>query len=458
MVSRWVVVALAVTGAVAVGQVEPVARDAEPSHALGLWTPSRHDTCSAAYHDSFSVVGTDGKRYPTWHPPTGIEQGIECTFGHEHGRDPRGSALLADIDAQFGGVPFGFANEQLDVYNQAQRVANRMRHEDHVGHKIEWENNVRVFESIEPDGANMRALEVTCDFFMKIHQGTHSPDAFANNLHELLYAVQCRDLSGGRVGTKLLAFTMVQFGQPGGFSEGGPAGGFSFVPVRAPDPAKSPAGHGERSLPTLGRIRSAILVPPGQASQYSLGLYEDWISANYLQRTNEATALAYFDPHFAVFLPSRFHWPGSARPTAGVTRTAADIAAQIGRTVDVCYMTDDGEHRARGGECDRVRGDEPRLTYDDPRSPFNGVQREFYFNQTTIVNHGGPVTWHTDPFGGHASRTAFPGSIGQFIAAVDNRRRNDAGMIAVGGRLFPFESRALGKDRWYGGRGVHAPN
>ena len=114
--------------------------------------------------------------------------------------------------------------------------------------------------------------------------------------------------------------------------------------------------------------------------------------------------------------------------------------------------------KAAGGECDRVPDGLPRVAWDDPRSPFDGVRREFYFNQTTIVNAGNPTTWYTDPFGGHASERPFPGAIRQFIAAVDNRKRNDAGVIGVGGRAYPFESRAFGKDRWYGGKGVHAPN
>lgn len=456
MVSRFVVAAAA---AAVIGALPaPPLADAPASHAMGQWTPrAPYDTCSAAYHDSFSVVAADGKRYPTWHPPVGTENGRECTFGHEHGRDPKGSAVLADVEAQYGGVPFGFANEQLDVYNADTRAADRMRHEDHVGHKIEWENDVRVFESISPDGADMRALQVTCDFFMKIHQGTHSPDAFANNLHELLYAAQCRDRPDGRIGTKLVAFTMVQFGDPGGFSEGSPAGGFEFVAVRPPSPLKSPAGHGRRSIPTLGRIRFAALVAEGQPSDYSRALYEDWISSNYLQESPDRPALAYFDPHFAVFLPSRFHWPPQTAQMAGVTRTADDVAAQIGRSVDLCDM-DDGGRQARGGECARVRELGDHLAYDDPRSPFNGVRREFYFNQTTLANAGGPTTWYTDPFGGHARRGAFPGAIKQFIASIDNRKRDERGFVHAGGRTFPFESRALGKDRWYGGPGVHAPN
>lgn len=55
------------------------------SHALGLWQPNlRYDTCSQAVHDAFAVVGPDGLRYPTWHPPTAIDPdtGKECSFGH----------------------------------------------------------------------------------------------------------------------------------------------------------------------------------------------------------------------------------------------------------------------------------------------------------------------------------------------------------------------------------------
>ena len=453
--TRAVLVALMLVMAMSGGA--PRAADGT-SHAMGLWTPHpEYDTCSAAYHDSFSVVGSDGKRYPTWHPPEGEEQGRPCTFGHEHGRDPRGSALLADVEAQYGGLLFGYANEQLDEYNRAERIGERMRHEDHVGHKIEWENDVQVFESVTNGGANQRALAVRCDFLMKVHQGTHSPDAFTNNLHELLYAAQCHDRGDGSIGTKLIAYTMVQFGDPGGFSEGGVAGGFGYVKVGLPSPVKSPAGGGLRSIPTIGRVQSAVLVPPGERSDYSRGLYEDWLSANYLRRPGGREPLAYFDPHFAVFLPSRFHWPARKAESVEAARTAADQAAQIGRTIDVCYASA-GARKAGGGECDRVAGSVPPVAWDDPRSPFDGVKREFYFNQTTIVNAGNPTTRYTDPFGGRAADRPFPGAIKQFVAAVDNRKRNDAGVISVGGRVYPFESRAFGKDRWYGGKGVHAPN
>ena len=69
-----------------------------------------------------------------------------------------------------------------------------------------------------------------------------------------------------------------------------------------------------------------------------------------------------------------------------------------------------------------------------------------YFNQTTITNAGGATTWYTDPFGGRASLTPFPGSIRQFVASVNNTRP------------FPLESQVFDAGRWYGGAGTRAPN
>ena len=83
------------------------------AQSYGVWAPSPRDDCTAEIHNSYSVVGPDGKLYPTWHPP--IDPATGCSFGHDHGRDPRGSALYAQV----GPIPFGYANEQLDVYDSA---------------------------------------------------------------------------------------------------------------------------------------------------------------------------------------------------------------------------------------------------------------------------------------------------------------------------------------------------
>jgi hypothetical protein len=291
---------------------------------------------------------------------------------------------------------------------------------------------------------------------MKIHQGTHSRDAFTNNLHELVYAMQCRDGAGGAIGSKAIVTKMVVFGVPGTFSEGSPAGGFTTIQAGTPMPMNSPSGTGLRSLPTINRVLASILVPAGQWSQFSLGTYEDWISANYLRVSGRTQELLYFDPHFAVFSPSRFYWPGSDPNSYGITRSAADIAGDIGRSVDVCWMQNGG-NRARGGECDWM-GVSSQISSTDPRSAFNGIHREFYFNNTVIVNPGGATFWYTDPFGNAATAGTGPATIQQFISAVDNRTRTESGLISSTGRTYPLESVAIGGNRSYGGSGVHAPN
>ena len=103
------------------------------SRAYSIWEPTGPDTCTREIHDSYSIVGPDGLRYPTWHPP--VDPGTGCTFGHEHGRDPRGSDLYGEV----GAIPFGYANQQLDL-----GTFGASRHEDHVGHKVEWENDVEM--------------------------------------------------------------------------------------------------------------------------------------------------------------------------------------------------------------------------------------------------------------------------------------------------------------------------
>jgi hypothetical protein len=406
------------------------AADASRPHAVafGKWQPGAGDTCPASLHDSYSVVGPDGRLYPTWHPPVvpDPESGELCSFGHEHGRNPRRSDVFAWVKRHLrdpsarrrAGIPFGLANESLDAY-AAANPGTSTRHEDHVGHKIEWQNDVRLKRSL-PGGGRKR-IGVECDFLTKVHQGTHSADALSNNVHELLYAVRCDD------GTKLIATKLVSFGAANEFTRScdkstviGSGGSLSY-----------PAGGGARFIPDRACVDEHVLVPEGQLSQYSLGLYEDWISSNHL-RTAGGEELAYFDPHFTVFNPSRY----------------AHDPPQIGRTLHLCYEDSAGE-RARGGYCleaGRYGSATELPPYEHIRSPFNGSHREVYFNQTTISNRGGRKRWWTDPYGGNASAEPFPGAICQLVGATDNTDRP------------ALESQAFGAGRDYDAAGVHAPN
>ncbi|MGH6608689.1 MAG: hypothetical protein ACRECQ_00380, partial [Burkholderiaceae bacterium] len=175
------------------------------SSALGQWLPNTtYDTCTQAFHDTFFVVGPDGKRYPTWHPPTAVDpaNGRECSFGHEHGRDPRASALWEFVREHFAfddnrngvidpaerdlsGVPFGYVAEQLIAFNAANGIVNANRLEDHYGYKIAWENGVRRERILN---GQVQSFDLFCDVLTVIHQETYSADSLASNLHQLTYA------------------------------------------------------------------------------------------------------------------------------------------------------------------------------------------------------------------------------------------------------------------------------
>lgn len=380
--------------------------------AFGIWVPGPNDDCTAAQHDAYFAVGPDRKRYPTWHPP--VDPVTGCSFGHDHGRDPRGSDLYREV----GALPFGHANEQLALYDPANP-----RNEDHVGHKIEWDNDVQMNFGGE---AADQMFDVRCDVLTKLHQGTHSRDAFTNNLHELIYHIHCSD------GTELHVTLMSAIGDPGEFTRTCDGATIAAGPAT---PANSPQGGGHRRIPDRTCVDQQILVGVGQNSNFGT-LHESWETSNAVRR-EDGHVLASFDPYFQVSLPSRFHDPAFANLT--------------GRPIDVCYeVTASGDQvRGVGGPCNQstANGTILGLTYDDPRSTFDGVGRVVDVNSNNIDNADGPETWYTDPFGRHGRLEAFPGSIRQFVARMDN----DRGGLNVSGPT-------LGRRRDYGGPRVHAPN
>lgn len=381
------------------------------SVAYDLWRPGANDNCTPEIHNQYSTVGPDGKRYPTWHPP--VDPATGCHFGHEHGRDPRGS----DLYRLTGDIPFGYANEQLAIWDPTG-----IRNEDHVGHKVEWENNVSFNLG---DGVAGSVLQVKCDVLTKLHQGTHSKDAFTNNLHELVYYIQCD--GGTLIGMTL----MTAIGTPGEMVES--CDHDVHLTVGAPTPLNSPDGGGKRTIPDRACIERHMLVPPGQSSSFGSALHESW-QVSAVLRAENGRFLAGVNPYYQVFYPSRFYDPSLPNLT--------------GRVVDMCFATEANGDRANGWLCDQATEDGTltSLAYDDPRSPFNGVRRQVDINGNSINNADGPVVWYTDPFGNHGQITSFPGSIRQLVGQIDN---SDS---------FQFEGPTLGGDRDYGGQGVHAPN
>ena len=396
---------LAACGDSSVGGLDP--NGAQGSVAYLAWKPGPTDTCPIAVHQKFSTVGPDGKLYPTWHPPVDPETG--CNFGHEHGRDPHGSNLYSKV----GDLPLGFANEQLDTWDP-----NGRRHEDHYGHKYEWENDVPM--RVASAGG---VLSVKCNIMYKLHQGTHSKDAFTNNLHEVVYHAECTD------GTEIHMTIMAAIGTPGGFTRTCDG---ARVQVGTPNPANSPNGGGQRVIPDRTCVDQHMLVPSGRVSDDRAALHESW-QQNLVLRTAEGRTLANMNPYFQVFQPSRFFDPSKS-----------DIT---GRPIEMCYFVDSNGDQARGGACGAAtqNGTIMGITYDDPRSPFNGIRRVMDMNSLDLDNADGPTVWYTDPFGGHAKTSPFPGSIRQFIARINNRGLDLSGP-------------GIGSNRNYGGPGVHAPN
>ena len=378
------------------------------SVAYGRWEPGPFDTCTKAQHDAYSVVGPDGLLYPTWHPPVDPSG---CTFGHEHGRDPSGS----DIFGEVGPIPFGLANNALDVWDPLGQ-----RHEDHVGHKVEWENDIQL----NVGGGAGALISVRCDIMTKLHQGSHSKDAFTNNLHEVVYHLRCND--GAGFSTTFL----VAIGTAGELVASCDRG--RHITVGQPSPSNSPSGGGKRAIPDRQCVEQHMLRADGSRSNFNAALRESWEISGKIRREDGRT-LASFNPYYQVMRPSRFYDP--AKP---------DLT---GRPIEVCYeVTPDGR-QANGDLCETSTGggQSSGIAYDNPQSQFKGALRFVDINANRVRNPEGPEIWYSDPFGKNARPEPFPGSIRQWIAVADNSGFDTHGPV-------------IGKNRDYGHPTVHAPN
>jgi len=403
------------------------------------WAPKAVDTCPASLHERFSVIGPDGLKYPTWHPPivTDPATGAPCTFGHEHGRNPRGSDLFEWVAGHFAkvgrekyaGIPFGLATQALETWSPV--ASTPLRREDNPGYKIEFRNDVRMYAQNGADLGN------TCDFLVRYHQGSHSADATMNNVHETLYAFRCDD------GTELISNAFTRYGNAGEYNRGCEPN--TVVPTTDNG---FPDGPGRRLIPDRTCVNTHFLVQPGRTTS-AFALWEQWIAENTLHKGSDpetGDVLARFDTRFDIFDPGRF-----ADPDPTVTPVPG-YATRIGRPIDLCWDTGPGGTRvdrsfapcARATDNWTIPGDQ-RLAFDDPETPFSGSRREIRLRGVKVSNEGGPTRWFTDPYGGNASTESFPGSICQLIGDTDN---SDGPNIQ--------EKTYVGPD--FTGQKIHAPN
>ena len=350
--------------------------------------------------------------------------GAGCTFGHEHGRDPAGSKLAS------WGLPFGYVNEYYAPNNPASQ-----RHEDHVGHKVDWENGW-TFSGVR------NGVQVTLkgDLLMKVHQGTHSRDALTNNLHEVFYYLRLND------GTELRLRTLNGFGTPGGFkvecSNNDPRGGNRLIDVGIPTPANSPvsATGGLRVIPSLQYC--PLLVPEGQESNFNT-LVESWETEGRIQSAVTGSdgwpmMLFHISPYFQVLDPARVH-------------TTDPSTNQFARTIDLCYSS--GPLQVRGASpCDAIRSF-GRLAWNDPRSPFRGATRRGDVGGVWFYNNSRTRVWYTTPFqaGGPLASGAVPDRPDLASGHVIEQIVSPSPRYDLNGGVFPVRDFAAGHH-------VHAPN
>lgn len=369
--------------------------------------PPRAGECARATHDKWWVYGQDGKVYPTWHPP--VDPASGCSFGHEHGRDPQGS-VFATLP-----LPFGIASEAL-----AANDPLNPRDEDHVGHKVEWENRL-------PAGVPGASPSTRCDVLTKLHQGTHSADALTNNLHEFFYHGRCD------VGLEIHWQALSALGRPGeveGFCAGA---GTRVYQAGTASPLNSPAGIGKRFLPDwLGCVEQRVV---GQGQHWAIS--ELWIAGFGGDPNGGRTA---------ADRAADLRWGGAVYMSLGDPSRFVDLAqpGKIGRMIDVCAAAS----MRNTPPCQGITGALP--AWDDPRSPFRGTGRStLLVDSWRQQNRSGITRWYTTPTGGPYSSEPFPGgTMQQFIGTTN-------GLIAeyYGEKV----SRNYGSAA-HGGERVHAPN
>lgn len=398
--------------------------DRPASRAFGVWTPpsaqGNETVCTKEQHDRFFVVGPDGKKYPTWHPPalTDTNGNVTCVFGHEHGMNPaalsppgydgwddvrrhfafdaNANGTIDEAELASAGIPFGYVTE----YASGAGVAGV---EPHESYKIVFANDRVRSRTLN----NQSASDVTCDQLAAFNQDSASSAAFTNARASLIYAADCASSSTTPLAApyraRLIVSALASYGQPN-----------EIVDVTAPSAA---AG---RQVPTRERAFTNILVVSGQSSDYAIGLRERWNGSVTLARSDGST-LASFDIGIGTTDTPRF------------AQSATTLTAR--NSIDLCYAGLDANgsevgsgvvRQARAGACAALaNGSGPgvpagsRVTAASKDSPFRGCQRFAVFGALAVRNNAGLRTWYSDVNGAHASGSSFTGALKQWVDTTD---------------------------------------
>ena len=479
-------------------------------------------------HNEYHVIAYDGIKYPTWHPPvvnnpiTGVGK---CYFGHEHGADPQKYLHWNEIVQHFGkdlnndgtitplvidvstgtitagdraGIPFGIANEHMDkYYNQENRDSIFVRHEDHVGHKIEFVNqetdvNTTIDGHVTASTHQMSQLAgtqglsipyyqsgsevyqptgVVCTHLHKFHQGTHSGDAILNNLHEVIFHSTCQSVSINNIdapalypNNDVILTGMMAFGKPGIYKR------FCFAQRNQEVCGLTGADYSGGSSctltdPLLSKLPNAINSTSIGRNMTDKACLDNWAQIN---------------PGNNYFAPYEI-WEGDLE----IQKADGDMLAEHGRQWDVLdpvrfidigyqhptrpwqkdYQFNSENCKKPGGAFDVltfVGGCESRtvnVAYDSPQAGFRGLKRTTYFGRNRVSNPGGATIWWTDPLGGNAVTTPFDSGLKQKISSVEaDIQIVQAKVQQLFGNNHFLNDRAIQRMFNDGSRTVHAPN
>jgi hypothetical protein len=446
---------------------ESMAMQAWQAGAKNVPNP-KYDKCDdgtdvVAAHKKYYVIAYDGIKYPTWHPPVvtnPITGSGKCYFGHEHGTNPQGYQYWNEIVQHFGkdmngdgsitamvigadgkitpgdyaGIPFGIANQKMEqYYNQEARDSLFVRHEDHVGHKIEQVNGeadmvgntTHVMQPLNTTGGiNIPYYQgsdsntyyptgVKCTHLHKFHQGTSSGDAMRNNMHEVIFHSNCTSTRSEYPSNTVLLTGMMTFGNPGEYKRFCGANRSTVVCVDG----KGSNGKCIVNDPLISKL-------PG--SLYSQTLGRNMVDRYCLQNVESITGSQYFTPYEI--------WQGDLR----ITTAGGDLLAEHGRQWDVLdpirFVDPDSptgfgynsENCGSGGllyrrsiRCEVTTGNYGNTPWDSPKSGFRGLQRTTYFGRNRVSNPGGPQVYWTDPLGGNAVTSQFVSGLKQKFSSVE---------------------------------------
>jgi hypothetical protein len=399
------------------------------SLSMGRWSPATDTTrfpneCAKDVHDSYFVVGPDGKKYPTWHPPRDPASG--CWFGHEHGDNPAGSALWSELKRHFAwdangngtideaeatsarsGIPFGYAAE---VGGDPAAIL-------HDSYKIAFIDGVARQRAVS--GSTQDAA-LRCNQLLAFAHDTQTSAAVGQALHPLTYAIDCTPTDGASYASKLILSVMADYGSTQAIAAQG-----------------SEAAAARRLPEATAQVYPSAFVALGATSDLPTALAERWDTIIAI-RTSGGTELARANPGLENRNPSRY-----------LLGSGSGAAAQA--SIGLCYsglnaagalVSDPSQsasivRQVRGSatECARLSPTGPattlanRVRADDREAQFKGCSRSVIWRDQTVRNSTGPTTWYSNASGADARSSAFTGGLRQYIA------RGSSGTTVV---LAPF--------------------